>query len=259
MMVKDKKLVRRQFSRGICTYNQSAVVQKQVCEKLSNKLIDYLGDEVKRIFEIGCGTGFLTLEMMSRFRPFEYFANDIIINSEFELDQIFREKGFERWNFIEGDAEEIDFPMGMDLVVSTSAVQWFNDFERFVQRAYESLKPGGMLAFSTFGPENYKEIKATTGFSLNYNSLQYHKEIISKYFEVSDSEESISMQWFATPIDVLKHIKTIGANGIVNAAWGKGRMKIFEEQYQRQFSFNGNGVKLTYHPMIFICRKIAES
>ncbi len=43
-------------------------------------------------------------------------------------------------------------------IISASTVQWFNSPRRFLRRALRALKPGAMLAISTFGPDTYREL-----------------------------------------------------------------------------------------------------
>lgn len=39
-----------------------------------------------------------------------------------------------------------------DMIVSASAIQWFADIPRFLHLCHERLRPGGVLAISTFTP-----------------------------------------------------------------------------------------------------------
>ncbi len=254
-MVKDKKLVGRQFSRGFRTYNASASVQKHICEVMISRLSTYLPPTINKVFEIGCGTGFLTAELLKTIRPKQYLTNDLIQNSKYELKNIFDIHEYQNWSFIEGDAECIDFPKEVDLIISSSTIQWFNSFENFVIRAYNALTKGGLMAISTFGPENYNELKSISGAGLDYMSMRSHQQIISKYFNIMYADEERQHLWFDTSVDVLRHIKTIGANSLSNKFWSKGRLKDFEENYSRNFHHVNKGIRLTYHPIIIICEK----
>lgn len=61
-------------------------------------------------------------------------------------------------SFLPCDAETLDFPQGTDLITSCSTLQWFADTERFFARCHHFLSDGGILAFSTFGKKNMREI-----------------------------------------------------------------------------------------------------
>ena len=55
------------------------------------------------------------------------------------------------------------FPDGLGMIVSSSALQWFDDLEGFFGKCRTSLRDGGYLVFSTFGPGNLGEVTAADG------------------------------------------------------------------------------------------------
>lgn len=78
-----------------------------------------------------------------------------------------------------GDAETIALPDRLDLIASASAVQWFDDLPRFARKAGNLLETEGYIVLSTFGPENFREIKAVTDEGLDY----YTREQLQELFE----------------------------------------------------------------------------
>ena len=110
-------------------------------------------------------------------------------------------------SFLPCDAETLDFPQGTDLITSCSTLQWFADTERFFARCHRFLSDGGILAFSTFGKKNMREIHALTGHGLEYLSLDNLKVLLSPRFEILYAEEEIVSLPFGTPLEVLRHLK----------------------------------------------------
>ena len=46
------------------------------------------------------------------------------------------------------------------------------------------LKSGGILAFTTFSPDNFKEVRSFTGLSLEYKTFDELKEILSEKYKI---------------------------------------------------------------------------
>ncbi|MGL4410549.1 MAG: methyltransferase domain-containing protein, partial [Bacteroidales bacterium] len=143
----NKELLARRFSKAAATYDQSAIAQQEIASHLWSLTSRILKDKPENILEIGCGTGMLTRIYTQECHLSRVTLNDIYDSREF-LPPV-------KSNFIQGDAEEVDLGEGYDLILSTSAVQWFSDLESFISKIERSLKPGGIFAFSTFGPDNY--------------------------------------------------------------------------------------------------------
>jgi|GEM_PF-4685179 len=93
--------------------------------------------------------------------------------------------------------------------------------------------------------ENLKEIKQSTGFGLNYFSLNELEQIFKVYFnEVKITQELIKLS-FDNALDVFRHLKLSGVNSLGFYPLNKGFLKEFEEKFQN---------KLTYHPVFILCK-----
>ena len=136
-------------------------------------------------------------------------------------------------SFLPCDAETLDFPQGTDLITSCSTLQWFADTERFFARCHRFLSDGGILAFSTFGKKNMREIHALTGHGLEYLSLDNLKVLLSPRFEILYAEEEIVSLPFGTPLEVLRHLKQTGVTGTEKRVWTRGRLQSFCDEYIR--------------------------
>ena len=158
-------------------------------------------------------------------------------------------------SFLPCDAETLDFPQGTDLITSCSTLQWFADTERFFARCHHFLSDGGILAFSTFGKKNMREIHALTGHGLEYLSLDNLKVLLSPRFEILYAEEEIVSLPFGTPLEVLRHLKQTGVTGTEKRVWTRGRLQSFCDEYIRMCGNDDRSVSLTYHPIYVIARK----
>lgn len=235
----DKILIQKRFSRRLKTYDENARIQKQMAEKL----ISMLSEEnfYENILEIGCGTGFLTKIVSENLSFKTYKANDIVSDCSEYISSI-----NPKIKFIYGDIEKLidESETKFDLIISNAAIQWIDDFENFVKKLASKLTSNGVLLFSTFGAENFREILFVLGKTLKYYSL---KEIEQKFADYNTTtEEDIRIMSFKTPKDVLRHIQNTGVNAISAETWSKKNLSEFEAGYN---NFCSGRPTLTYNPI----------
>jgi malonyl-ACP O-methyltransferase BioC len=253
--VTDINIIRERFSQSRGTYNREAVVQREIAERLAGKICKIAGLKHDRILEIGSGTGFLTDKILTFLKPSQYFINDLSESMQPDIEKIARAHKFNNYSFIPGDAEEQLFPGGLDFVVSASTFQWFNNLSQFFNKISGLMNEGGYIAFSTFGNDNFKEIRTTLDVGLNYLPAERIVDILTEKFSVVEVDEWVQKQYFSSPFEVLKHMKNTGVNSVVSNFIGKSKLNIFTEEYRKIFSALNGAVSLTYHPIIIIAKK----
>ncbi len=250
MTLINKKYVAYRFARGLQTYDQHAYVQKWMAKRLCEVLRQFHPTcRFKKIFEIGAGTGLLTREMLRVFSVDEYIANDLISDSKLYVHNI---QGVTR--FVSGAAEEIPFPQKLDGVVANAVFQWIEDIPLIITKIASTLNDRGILGFTTFGPDNLKEIQTITDEKLMYIKIEEWNTLLQEEFEILHSEEITKVYRFKRAYDVLKHLKLTGTNGLKQVKWTPSDFRLFEQLYIKHFS-DGNQVTLTYHPIIICARK----
>lgn len=255
-MTTDKDLIKERFESSFLTYNELAHVQRRICNRLADRATTCCGcgHDVKRAFEIGAGTGFLTHCLISIWPRAKYFLNDLIPTVKDFIDPQTVGVDIE---YLWGDAENIDYPSNLDLIASTSTIQWFGDKVGFARKTAAALNHGGYLAISLFGPENFREIRATTGEGLRYLALTELCTIFEQAgFRILHAEEYTEILSFDTPRDALKYIKSLGINSVKKTSWNAGKMEEFDAAYRRMFPSPDGGITLTYHPQLIIAQRI---
>ena len=252
----DKQLVGSRFGRSLHTYRRSAIVQRRMAGELVT-MIEKAGvpKRIDRVLEVGAGSAVLTSAMLSRFTVGSYYANDLVPGSREFVMQAFAEHPEGERLFLPGDIESIEpLPRDLDLVVSNATVQWLHDLGAFFGRMASILRPGGVLAFSTFSTGNMKEIAQLSQVSLTYRTIPEIVALAGDAFElVSITEEERRLE-FDSPEAVLHHIRETGVNGIAGRAWSRARYEQFLHGYRASFS-SGSGVYLTYHPLYCCFRR----
>ena len=239
----------KSFSRALHTYDQEARVQKLMAEKLLDLLISRQGKEFDRILEMGCGTGFLTRQILSRLSYEKLTLNDRVEKVR-EKIKAFNPDA----HFLCGDAETLDFPSGQNLILSSAVFQWFTHLQNFFKKAYNLLAPGGILAFAAFGPENFWEIKAASGRGLSYPSPEQLLEWLNPGFQPLCLEESLEPLRFKTPLKALQHIRRTGVGGVSEKVLNPEELKGVMTRYENLF-LDQKAVTLTYHPLWVIAQR----
>lgn len=249
----NKEVIKERFSKASNTYNNHALAQKIIIDKLIHFTKKNGIKEADNVFEIGCGTGLMTKEIINHFSPKNLIVNDICEN---QLSITLNESDYKEYNiqYIQGDAEYILFPEKNNLILSSSAIQWLNDLDSFFSKIQTSITKDGIFAFSTFGKDNLKEIKSITGNGLDYKSKEEIKTHLSKYFDIIFSFQEDIVLNFESPKQVLTHLKLTGVNSLSNKTWTKKDLIDFTDSYNKEFK-NSNGVSLSYNPIYFIAKR----
>ena len=249
----DKSLIISRFSKSAQSYNSDAEAQQQVARRMIELLQPYVENDVRRVVEIGCGTGVYSRLLIDTFTPQQFTINDICETMKQHCADILAHNNH---SFIACDAEQWELPQQIDLLTSCSTLQWFQHLDVVFQKAHTALNDHGIFAFSTFGKENLREISTLTGHSLRYTTLAELSETLSQIgFSVLCAQEEKIVLTFNTPKDVLVHMKRTGVNGIAKQKWTKSTLQRFSEHYIAHFSVDSGKISLTYHPMYFILKK----
>jgi malonyl-CoA O-methyltransferase len=242
----DKRRVRRSFDRAAADYDRVAVLQREVGNRLLERL-DYIRLQPADIVDIGAGTGHLSKSLAQRFKQARVIALDLAPNM---LRSARRHAGTlarlrRRQYFVCGDAERLPLAdQTADMVFSNLTLQWCGDLERVVSEFRRVIKPGGLVLFSTFGPDTLKELRdswATVDQAVH----------VSAFIDMHDIGDALLRGGFADPVMdaerftltysdahmVMKELKLLGAHnaasGRSRGLTGKGRLRAMTAAYER--------------------------
>ncbi|MGA8941916.1 MAG: malonyl-ACP O-methyltransferase BioC [Thermoactinomyces sp.] len=264
----NKQLIARRFNRSVPTYQEYAVVQKEMASRLLANLP--AGGKIRRILEVGCGTGYLTGLLVSHYQSAEIIAIDIaekmIAKAREQIDS-------PRVRFMVGDAEEAENLRQIapvDLIVSNATIQWLATPAQTLSDWHDLLKPGGWFIASTFGPHTFKELrKAFAAVESDYQlppsqrtlsmktKEDWHQILVKSGFHVQTLEECLRPLVYENCRAFFRSIKATGANYSESGhAWSKERTLLLEvlNRYDRMFRTD-RGVVATYHLLYLIARK----
>ena len=250
METPDKSLVRKRFSRGLNTYSEAAVTQRAMAEKLTAMIVrrkKHFG----RVLEIGAGTGLLTRLLEENITWKQRIVNDLAPEcAPFHA-------GRRDTVFLPGDAETVFWGSEkFDLICSNAAFQWFADLPAFLKKLKNSLSSAGLLAFTTFGPDNLQELSALTGHSLPYYPVRTLADwLTGEGFTVLESSGGIRVEHFADPLEILKQIHRTGVGASSDRTWWTPRrLAGFCRDYRDRFGTPDRRVTLTWHPVYILAQ-----
>lgn len=243
----DKALLKERFRKAASSYETEAITQREIAGKLwsmTQPVID--PHNCTEILEIGCGTGFLTRNYI------DLIGERITLNDIYDISAKF--SNTDKTRFLIGDAEQTEWNSSFDLILSASTIQWFCNLDTFFAKCNESLNPDGVIALSTFGPQNFIEVRESGGKSLNYMSMEELTEKFSAHFNIiAVKEETISLR-FPDVRSILRHIKNTGVMGGLGSGASLRELIAFENRFKTLWMHHGYA-PLTYHPVYLIGKK----
>ena len=253
----DKQLARRAFDRAADTYDGVAELQCEIGDRLIERL-DYIRQQPRRILDLGAGTGFFTAALLKRYRKADVVALDI---AERMLQRVQGRGGwFRRPRCVCADAESLPFADdSFDFIFSNLMLQWCGDLQATLTELRRVLAPGGLLMFTTFGPDTLMELRASWEAVDGYT----HVNAFVDMHDVGDA--LLATQWAEPVMDseritvtyralrtLMQDLKHIGAHNVTagraRGLTGKQHMQQLAEAYER---FREDGVLPASYEVVY--------
>jgi malonyl-CoA O-methyltransferase len=153
----DRQRIARAFGQAAADYEQHAWLQREVRARLYERL-EYFPLQPKVIVDIGCGSGHGSAELKRR------YAKATVIGLDLAAGMCLQTRKQSRWrrpvHSILADAMQLPLASrSVDLLISNLTLQWLTDLPGFLRVVRRVLKPGGLLLFSSFGPDTLQELR----------------------------------------------------------------------------------------------------
>lgn len=250
----NKDTIARSFLHGQRTYDTHAKVQCNVSKRLVAKLTEYPEIQYNRVLEIGCCTGTLTELLVKSSKIKKLYLNDLV-PSFFDtvLERLTRPLEVEVVPMF-GDIETIELPQDLDLIISSSTLQWITDISALINKVAYSLHKNGFFVFSLFGPGTLFEFREITGIGLDYSSSGTIMDLLERHFNIEEEESRRDLIYFSTPREVLRHLQATGVGGVKEYRWTSKGIRDFEKRYSEQFGVS-EGIPVTYMSYNFVASK----
>ena len=197
----DSRQVRRNFARAAASgYDAVAVLQREVGSRMLERL-DYVKIEPGCVLDLGCGTGSSLGALSERYAKSQVLGADV---SEAMLQAGRKERSRLRWllpflrasrkpiSLVAADTLALPFTSGsVGLIWSNLMLHWLDDPLPAFREMHRVLNVGGLLMFSTFGPDTLKELRAS--FSDSYVHTQ-------RFADMHDYGDMLLACGFADPV-----------------------------------------------------------
>ena len=238
----DKQQARRAFNKAAASYDAVAELQNEIGDRLIERL-DYVRLQPARILDLGAGTGFFSSALLKRYRKADVVALDLAENM---LRQVQSRGGwFRKPRCVCADGESLPFADdSFDFIFSNLMLQWCVDLEATLAELRRVLAPGGLLMFTTFGPDTLMELRASweavDGFTHVNSFVDMHDVgdslVNTRWAEpVMDSERiTVTYRELST---LMQDLKQIGAHNVTlgraRGLTGRQRMQQFAAAYEQ--------------------------
>ncbi|MDX1795794.1 MAG: malonyl-ACP O-methyltransferase BioC [Hydrogenovibrio sp.] len=262
--------IQKHFDHAAISYDEAAVLQKQVAEHLDERL-DLIAKSPEVILDIGAGTGILTEKMIDRYPQAKVIAMDL---SPKMLSRAATNLTRPRHAWLPknvsdslglnycpakltvADANQIPLEDdSVDLIVTNLMLQWCDDLDSVFREFRRILKPEGLLMLTTFGPDTLKELRRAWS---EVDEIEH----VNTFIDMHDIGDALIRNGFGQPvmdvehftltyqkpIGVLKDLKAIGATNANQdrqpGLMGKQRFTRMLEAYEKQRV--GGSIPATY-------------
>jgi malonyl-CoA O-methyltransferase len=247
----DPRAVRRHFARAAATYDDAAVLQREVSQRMAERL-DVVKLAPAAILDAGCGTGDAQADLALRYPGARQVALDVAL----PMLRVAMTKAGERRSafsrllsaFSRGDAGGADAVCGdiaalpfkagaFDLAWSNLALQWADDLPRALSELARVLSAGGLVMFSTFGPDTLRELRAA------FAGIDRHSHV-GQFTDMHDIGDMLVGAGFGDPVMQMEHftltyadprsmLRDLKAIGATNATRARPRALMGRHRFDR--------------------------
>ena len=204
----DSRAVRRHFARAARTYDAAAVLQREVGTRMMERL-DVMRLAPATILDAGCGTGEALPELAARYPQARRVALDVALPMLVATRERIREN--------RSLVDRLLSPLGVrapgarvarlratlarsrsrrgrfGLVWSNLTLQWVADLPRAIAEIHRVLEIGGLVTFTTFGPDTLKELRAA------FAAVDAHPHV-GRFVDMHDVGDLLVQSGFADPV-----------------------------------------------------------
>ena len=257
----DPNLVQHSFERAASTYDRVAILQYEVGSRMLERL-DLIRISPQTIIDVGCGTGIVTTTLLKKYRK----ANVLGLDIAPAMLRIARKRApwphklMRKLACICADAQSLPLAnASCDMVISNLMLPWCNDPDSVFHEFRRVLTPGGLLLFSTLGPDTLKELRRSWAAVDAYQH-------VNAFIDMHDIGDALIRVGLAEPVmdvelitltysdvaTLMQDLKQSGAHNVLAGRppglMGKDRLQAMYKAYEQ---FRQNGVLPATYEIVY--------
>jgi malonyl-CoA O-methyltransferase len=207
--------------RAAKTYEQAAVLAHEVGKRLFERL-EYIRLQPQVVLELGCATGILTRQLIQRYPQAQTVGIDLVL----DLLKLTQKNTTHQADLLAATLDKLPLASQcVDLVVANLCLAWYLDINAVFQELKRVLKPGGLLMFTTLGPDTLKELRQSWAAVDDYPHVH-------AFYDMHDIGDALLHLQYADPVldverltvtyaSIEQFLQELKSSGAVNIAQGR--------------------------------------
>ena len=242
----DKNAIRQSFDRAASSYDQHAVLQREIESRLLER-IEYQRHEPAVILDLGCGTGSASRSLANQFQNANVIALDwapAMLAKAVPDEKTGSNPAAGVYRLC---ADMHALPLAarsVDLVFSNLALQWSYDLPAIFREFRRIMKAGGMLIFTCFGPDTLSELKQAWRAVDDLPHVNDYPDmhdigdelLAAGYREPVMDAERLTLE-YPDVMSLMRELKGIGAHNVasqrLHGLTGKSRLQGMLQAYEQ--------------------------
>ena len=211
-----------EFDRLAEGYDQHAALEQEVGARLLERL-SFQRRSPERILDLGCGTGHMARQLKNRYRKAQVIGLDASPAMCRQTRQ--RSRWFRPLLPVCADATQLPLAgRSVDLIFSNLAVQWCADFAALAAGFRRILRPGGLLLFSTLGPDSLQELR-------RLGSRVQPAISVRQFPDMHEAGDALQAAGFSEPVMDMERIRLeyVDIDGLLAELEGTGASAHFSD------------------------------
>ena len=259
---RDKSKIADAFSKAAADYDQLAQAQKRIAQKVLDLCPTSTSAEnrIRNALDIGCGTGYWTRRLRDHSQAQQVTGLDL---AEGMLRFADEQPGNQRIQWLCADAEQLPLPAEtLDLVFSSLAIQWCNDYHALFSNIARTLKPGGEAHIATLLPGTLCELEqswAKVDNKPHINRFTDAQTLIHAIRQagltLSATDQYCERMFYPDLRAVFDSIKGVGAHHTGGDAGLTGRHSLLALKQAYETMRSSEGLPVSYQVLILSLRK----
>ena len=212
--------VRASFNRAAQHYDEHAFLQREIGDRLIDRL-GFMRLTPALVVDLGAGTGYCARRLEQQYSQSHVLLIDLASDMLTTARQQAR-RWFSKQLFMTADATQLAVrDSAADLVFSNLMLQWCGELNSAFSECRRVLRPGGLLLFSTLGPDTLCELRtawAAVDETPHVNRfLDMHDvgdALVNAGFSSPVLDREFVTLTYANVVAVMRDLKGIGAHNV---------------------------------------------